>query len=303
MSRLDGRTVALSVSQAPDLARLGYPRREVDRALYSLCGALIRAGARVQYAGDLRPDGFTFKLFRHLAGAYAGRDEKPFVHVVSEPVLRRTPLADLVRGVREGRRTTETFVVIGGRLRPARAEGEALIVRLEAGDRRVAAEADLDTWLGRAASLDRPGAFTLARRAFTAVSDARVTLGGKMGLLADPNDAYEGALPGIVEESLFAFEASQPLVPLGAFGGATRDVALELGLLPPSARVERGPQAHGYAPCLARLRALRSALPAEHLDRLRAVAADDRTEHLAQAVAGLLGDWLAGQAVTPALPA
>ena len=44
MSAPPDRAVALSISDAPDRAKLGFPKREVDRVLFSLCTALIREG-------------------------------------------------------------------------------------------------------------------------------------------------------------------------------------------------------------------------------------------------------------------
>ena len=83
---LEGRMIAISIGDAPDRGRLGYPQREVDRVLLSVCTALVRAGARIVYGGNLDPAGFTFKIFRHLSEAYAvRRSTPPFVHVVPEP--------------------------------------------------------------------------------------------------------------------------------------------------------------------------------------------------------------------------
>ena len=55
MKALAGKIVGLSISDAPDRAKLGFPDREIDCALFSICTVLIRAGARISYAGDLRP--------------------------------------------------------------------------------------------------------------------------------------------------------------------------------------------------------------------------------------------------------
>lgn len=52
MSRTEGLTVAVSVSNAPDRARLGLPSSEVDRAMLTICTALVREGADVLYAGN-----------------------------------------------------------------------------------------------------------------------------------------------------------------------------------------------------------------------------------------------------------
>jgi hypothetical protein len=110
MSELEGRIVAISIGDAPDRARLGFPQREVDRALLSTCTELVRAGAEIAYAGHLNPDGYTFKIFRHLAGAYAGSRETPFRHFVPEPVARGTRYADLLAVLNEGRGVVTTEI-------------------------------------------------------------------------------------------------------------------------------------------------------------------------------------------------
>ena len=108
---LEGRMIAISIGDAPDRGRLGYPQREVDRVLLSVCTALVRAGARIVYGGNLDPAGFTFKIFRHLSEAYAvRRPTPPFVHVVPEPVLRRANFADLAAMLKEARGTVETRI-------------------------------------------------------------------------------------------------------------------------------------------------------------------------------------------------
>ena len=58
----------------------------------------------------------------------------------------------------------------------------------------------------------------------------------KLGILALPEDHFEGSMPGIAEEAIVKFEAGDSYVPLGAFDGAMGDVAIALGLLADSAR-------------------------------------------------------------------
>src|SRR4051812_42636892 len=86
--------------------------------------------------------------------------------------------------------------------------------------------------------------------------------------------AHEGAMPGVAEEAIMTLEAGRALVLLGAFGGATRDMAIALGLLPEEARVPRGPQTDSYGPALARVEALRPLLPESLRPRLQAVASE-----------------------------
>ena len=112
-----------------------------------------------------------------------------------------------------------------------------------------------------------------------------------MGLLDVDKDAYEGKMPGIAEEAIMTLEAGAAFVPLGVFGGATRDVAIALDLLPEAARVPRGPQADSYEPAMKQVEALRSAIPAEPRERLRAVAVSDRAEWIAREVVDIVALW------------
>ncbi len=73
MTALKGRSVALSVSDAPDRARLGLPSREVDRALFSICTVLV-CGFRGEWALISRDRGHAFRamLGSHFTGSRAG---------------------------------------------------------------------------------------------------------------------------------------------------------------------------------------------------------------------------------------
>lgn len=289
-----GGAVGISISNGPDRGKLGFPEREIDRAAYSVCTAIVRDGWDVLYAGNLDPAGFTFKLFRHLAGAYASHRETPFVHLVPEPVFRQARFYQLREVLMEERGVVRTQVSIEGGLVDIRVSGQDILVGSRAGDRdRLRDQGALDEWLARFAVLDAPSAFSAARRHATDATIARVALGGKMGIESIPTDRYEGAMPGIVEEAILTLEARKALIPLGAFGGATRDVAIALDLMDEDRRVPRGPQAAGYGQAIDRVRELASSVPREHRAALRALADDDRTEPLAFQVAALIKDWVA----------
>lgn len=292
MTGLKGKSVALSVSDAPDRARLGLPSREVDRALFSICTVLVRSGAKIVYAGNLDPKGLTFSMFRHLTGAYAAAHESPFIHIVPEPVLRGTSFDELVAALREGAAVVETLVHIEDNLLPIRAVEDGLRIGEGQSRIRLADDGQFKNWLNARMAVDSVAAFSFARKAMTEVSDARVLLGGKMGLLDRPSDAYQGAMPGIVEEAIFALEAGLPCVPLGAFGGAARDVAIALNLLDPSKRVPRGEQSPTYSPSLEQVAALRDSIPGTLRPALAALADDDRGEPMAYEVAHTLERWM-----------
>lgn len=292
MTALKGRSVALSVSDAPDRARLGLPAREVDRALFSICTVLVRAGARIVYAGNLDPNGLTFSMFRHLTGAYAATNDAPFIHIVPEPILRGASFDGLVSALQEGATVVETRVHIENSLIPIRAVENGLRVGEGKSRVRLADDTQFKRWLESKRVTEKVNAYSAARKAMTDVSHARVVLGGKMGLLDYPSDAYQGTMPGIIEEALFALEAGMPCVPLGAFGGAARDAAIALNLLDPAKRVPRGRQLPTYSPSLELLAGLRDAIPVDLRPALTALADDDRSEPMAYDLAETIVQWL-----------
>jgi SLOG cluster2 len=293
LTALTGKSVALSASDAPDRARLGLPAREVDRALFSVCTVLVRAGARIVYAGNLDPKGLTFGMFRHLTGAYAAAHKAPFIHIVPEPILRAASFDTLLSALREGAAVVATLIHIEDSLLPIRAVEDGLRIGEGRSRIRLADHAQFENWLNARKAVDSATAFSLARKAMTEVSDARILLGGKMGLLHHLSDAYQGAMPGIVEEAIFALEAGLPCVPLGAFGGAARDVAIALNLLESSKRVPRGEQSSTYSPSLEQVAALRDSIPDTLRPALAELADDDRGEPMAYEVAQILERWLA----------
>lgn len=296
--KLTGWKVALSVSDAPDRARLGYPEREVERTLLAVCTAIIREGGEILYAGDLQPEHFTFKIFRHLAGAYAGsREAAPFLYVIAEPIARRTQFGDLVAALKLARSVALVRLSIAGELTSVRPSGDHLIVGAVGEIRRtICNEAEWYDWLNSQVGQSDAQAYTAVRQAIAAEADARVAMGGKMGVAGLPNDQYEGRRPGVIEEEVMTLEANRPLVLLGAYGGATRDCAIALKLMDPAARVPRGVQQSGYNDAIAHIEALRDRIPVPVRTDLRDIANDDRTEAVAFAVCDLFVRWRAALA-------
>ena len=210
---LDGQEIAISIGTAPDMGKLGYPSREVDRALFAICGTLVRAGARIAYGGNVEPSGYTFKLFMFLAKAYAVRGrEAPFVHYLAASAPWRAEFDLLERLVREGSGIVETLLVI-------QSEVVATLTPLDGGLglrwaatgelERVETAGSLAEMLGRHAEQAPGPALTGMRQLMSQRCRARIVMGGKMGLLADPLDRYSGVMPGIVEECLATLDAAQ----------------------------------------------------------------------------------------------
>lgn len=288
MSALEGQLIGISVSDAPDRARLGFPQREVDRALLSTCTALVRERAEIAYAGHLDPTGYTFKIFRHLAGAYAGSRETPFRHFIPEPVARAASYAKILTALSEGRGVVRTEIARGDAFILARPGGGG--IRL--GDGVVSSDKELHDWFAAVPKRSAAEGFSAARRLMSERVNARVIMGGKMGILSDPDDVYQGAMPGVIEEAITTLEASKPLVILGAFGGAARDVAIAMELLDPGLEVPRGEQHPTYRPSIQRAAYLSDRIPAALRDILSVIAEDDRAEQNAFRTAELIKRWL-----------
>ena len=296
--KLTGWKVALSISDAPDRARLGFPEREGERALLAVCTAIIREGGEILYAGDLQPEHFTFKIFRHLAGAYAGsRETAPFLYVIAEPIARRTRFGDLIAALKLARSVASVRLSIAGKLTSVRSSGDQLIVGAVGEVRQtISNEAEWGGWLRSQAGRSDTEAYTAVRQAIAAEADARLAMGGKMGVVGLAQDHFEGRMPGVIEEAIMTLEAEKPLVLLGAYGGATRDCAIALNLMELAARVPRGAQQSGYDDGIARIAALGDRIPAPLRPDLRDIANDDRSEPMGFAVCDLLTRWRAALA-------
>ena len=89
---LGDRIVGISISDSEDLRRRGFLPIHIDHAMAEIATQAAAAGARIGYGGDLRPNGFTLKLFRTIAELYGTRriatEEPPFIHYLAYPIWR-----------------------------------------------------------------------------------------------------------------------------------------------------------------------------------------------------------------------
>jgi hypothetical protein len=292
MSALKGQRVALSIGGAPDREKLGFPALEIDRVLFTVCTALIREGCGIVYAGHLEPDGYTVAMFTFLSGTYAGQGVIPFMNVLPEPLVRNITFSDLMASAKGAHGVATIALSIGAQLYAAHRIGDELLIG-EKGTRRkhFADEAQYAAWLGAFPVEDLAAGYTQARQAVSQMTVGRISMGGKMGLVGRDDDQYQGAMPGIAEEAILSLEGGKAYIPLAAFGGATRDVAIALDLLPEAVRTPRGPQVANYGEAMNRLQHLRDKLPASQIERLRKLSCNDRAEELAQEAISILSDW------------
>ena len=209
-------TVAVSVSDTPDLAAMGLSEGHLHDAMETVAAKLLAFGYRLAYGGDLRPDGFTERLLEFAAtydrsvasnGVSAVTDYLAWpVHVSMAPEQKHA----LAEGL--GDATEISWLSCDGEPMDAAECVDMPSLR-----------PDAETWAR---------GLTAMRKAMTASTNARLVLGGRV-------EGFKGTLPGIAEETLLALESEQPVYIFGGFGGCARDIAESLGLIEPGQKTQR----------------------------------------------------------------
>lgn len=199
---LTGRTVALSISESPDLASLGMRDLHLKLAMQEMARYLLAQGATLAYGGDLRTDGFTEQLF-HLVNTYRRGEEKVVSRVKN--YLAWPIHLTLKPGQRQAWEQVATFVFL-----PAPEVPTIPITHPNA----VPAN-DLEGRYLSSISL------TAMRRKMHEDCQARILLGGKLS-------GYSGHCPGLLEEAWLALQAELPVYVVGGYGGCTGRIAKAL---------------------------------------------------------------------------
>jgi len=189
---LAGRTIAISISESPDLAGLGLGEEHLVEAMFEFARYIVQLGGTVAYGGDLRPGGFTVNLLE-LAKALGERDTPPITSYVAWPLH-----LDLTQARKDDFKNLAAFI-------------ELPEVTGSVDSAKPLPPIDTNALLVWARNL------TTMRRRMARDCDARIVLGGKVtGAL--------GAMPGVLEEALTTLREGKPLYVLGGFGGAGRAV-------------------------------------------------------------------------------
>jgi hypothetical protein len=200
-----GFTLAVSVSESPDLPRLGLTETHLRMALGEVARAVLVANGQIAYAGHFDPSGYTAFLVREVE-RYRSRDQ-PFTGYVPWPVHRRLHLTEITEH-QQRLGLLGQYVLLDVDGIPIDAPGSA---------RDAVGEQIDDTTAERA--------LTAARVYTVTVTDGRLVVGGQRvkGM---------GRIPGVVEEVIESIRAGQPVFLAGGFGGATGDMVKALGLDP-----------------------------------------------------------------------
>lgn len=191
-TRLKGKLIGISISDAPDLAQRGMGQVHLEDAMVECARHLLVQGASLGYGGDLRPGGFTEILFE-LVRTHNRAGTKERIHnFLSWPIhLRLDPGAwhEYLDEIHDYRLPPP----------PDLGVDEKVFITPDDPQGRYA-------W---ARSL------TLMRNEMNQKTNARVLLGGQI-------TGFKGKYPGLLEEALLALRSGRPLYLVGGFGGCTR---------------------------------------------------------------------------------
>lgn len=200
-----GFTLGVSVSDSPDLARLGLTEAHLRIALGEVAHATLIAKGHLSYGGHLRDDGYTAFLV-HECERY-GSTDRPFTGHIPWSVHRRLTVDEINRH-RKAIGLYGSYVFLdpdGQTIEDPTADRDPAAMLV--GDREAA------------------DSLTAARHHLTATCDARLVVGGQ-------RTGYQGHMPGVIEETILAIRAGQPVFVAGGFGGAAGDASRVLGFDP-----------------------------------------------------------------------
>lgn len=206
-------TIAVSVSDSENLERFGLSDFHIRDALSKIVVFLLSSGANMAYGGDLRRDGFT-KLLFELVLHYSrpGIEETRVVNYLAWPVHVSMEY-DVIN---------ELYSELDGVAEIALLKRDGTRMKLESHRMLNSGTPTEDEW---------SAGLTAMRKTMCGESDARILLGGRV-------QGYKGSMPGIAEEALLSFQSKQPIYLIGGYGGCTRDIAIDLGLLDSTADSE-----------------------------------------------------------------
>jgi hypothetical protein len=194
---LSGKNIGISISDNPDLAKLGYSSMHLQDAGIEFARYLIVHGAKLIYGGDPRKDGFT-SLFSDLSKLYTNKenyDEYHFKNYFAWPIhLKLTKLNEL--DYRQNRVEIEKVPPP-----PTVHVDPAIPIEPDTNENKT-------VWA--------KSVFYM-REMMSDECNARIFLGG-------PVRNFRGKYPGIVEEAYLSLKKNIPVYFIGTYGGATKEV-------------------------------------------------------------------------------
>lgn len=201
---LTGVRVGISVSDSPDLARLGLLEIHFRLALGEIARCVVVSGGMLSYAGRIDPTGYTAFLIKELQR----------FHRRDRPLLVTLALAEHRALTQQELQECRADMGLFGSLECLDQDGSVIASPADEGS-RVGFEPPDETLSTQALS---------AMRAYLAQKcDARVLLGGR-------RTGYRAEMPGLIEEAAQTIQHGKPLYLAGGFGGVTFDIVASLGV-------------------------------------------------------------------------
>jgi len=244
-------TIAVSISESPDLEVLGMFEGDDKRMLSTVLTPLVYRGARVAYGGRIEPaaaTNFTQEISAQLAEAYRLSSKqpgsRPFIHYLRDNDARSQGEEKLLAHALKLGSYSE-IRLLRGATTAATILPSGSVVDVYVDDAQVGAMRKVQELMTvpriKEIFSGPTGRDELAdmRVAMVNETDARIILGGRVSGVA-------GGTSGIASEALvtLAMTKPKPLLVLGGIGGASRDVAWMLGLINDAERVERDDSAY-----------------------------------------------------------
>ncbi len=202
-------TVAISISESPDMSALGLSYEHLQDAMAEIALHLLSSGMSLAYGGDLRAHGFTELLFELVMRYQNHPNHKKkritVTNYLAWPVHSRMTVKDLAAF---STRYTESMHLVF-----LTQDGTPLNLQKRL-DLRTP-ESDGNEW---------EEGLTAMRNVMARETQARIVLGGRV-------KGHKGSMPGVAEETLLSLRSQQPVFLLGGFGGCTRDIAETIRLV------------------------------------------------------------------------
>nr|WP_286173887.1 hypothetical protein [Rhodobacter sp. NTK016B] len=192
---MKGKRLGISVSNSPDLDRLGLTETHFRMTLGELVRSVVIAGGDLYYGGHLQPEGITTFLIEELHRY--GRRDRPLKVCLAWSIHRSMSKEQIAE--------QKDFLGLFGEIHFLDNDGARLEGPLN------------EQPVSEFPAEERAKALSGLRNYMAKNTDARIVIGGK-------RDGFEGAMPGIVEEVLLSLESKQPVFLAGGFGGATVDI-------------------------------------------------------------------------------
>lgn len=201
---LRGLRLGVSISDSADLGALGLLPRHAALALAEIARAVLTGRGGLVYGGRIKPSAFT-QFLMHEVERYGGHPDA-LTLCLAEPEHQRLSCDEL--------RILDQSLGPYGRIVCLDHRGAE--IGLSTVPQRAEPTAGLNGYHDE-------GSYSALRRHITHISHARVLIGGQL-------NGFNGAMPGIIEEAVYAVEAGQPLYVAAGFGGAAALVAKALDI-------------------------------------------------------------------------